>query len=212
MELSELRQRWQQAAAAPEPPAGLDETALRQLLSRGASTSPVAKMERNMWLEIAFVVFVTISCGVGLLVVEHSFGRAWMLLLLLVCVLSVPYYVRKRQLIGRLRDPHGSVREHVQRQVAGMRALMKLYYRLTMWTIPVWMGLGVLLTAQQMPGTPGTSVWIGYSILGGFYLLYGTFMYFLMRRFTRWYMQKLYGQHLDQLEASLAELEEPALN
>jgi len=27
--------------------------------------------------------------------------------------------------------------------------------------------------------------------------------------FTRWYMQRLYGQHLDRLEGQLQELDEP---
>ena len=27
---------------------------------------------------------------------------------------------------------------------------------------------------------------------------------------TRWFMQRLYGQHLDRLEANLRELDEPA--
>ena len=28
--------------------------------------------------------------------------------------------------------------------------------------------------------------------------------------FTRWYLQRLYGQHLDRLESQLRELDEPA--
>ena len=180
MELSELRQRWQQAAAAPQPPAG---------------HAPEGLLDE--------AVLVLISCVTGLLVVKDHFWRVWTGMMLAVCVVMLPYYVRKWQLIRRLRDPAGSVWEHTRRQVRGIRGLIRLYYRATMWSIVPWLGLLLFFTAglleRQLHG-PG--MWLGLSLLGGFIGVFGAGMYFMMRSFTRWYLQKVYGQHLD--------LEEPA--
>jgi hypothetical protein len=45
-------------------------------------------------------------------------------------------------------------------------------------------------------------------IIGGVLLMLGGLVQVLAVYGTRWYVQRLYGQHLDRLEANLAELEE----
>ena len=211
MELDELRQRWQQAAE-PDAPSDTTEAALRQLLSR-RSGSPAARLERNLWLEVVCTGLFAVAGAGALLAATDAYTRVMLVWLLLICGFSVPYYVRKLRIIRQLREVNGSVREHTRRVVRGIRALMRIYYLLCLWALPLTLGIGLFFTASKiMADWPATKIWLGLSVLVVSYLLIGGLTYFAMRWFARWWLQRLYGQHIDQLKASLAELEEPAMN
>lgn len=212
MELDELRARWQQALPPPDPPSDLNEAALRQLLT-GRPGSPVARLERNAQLEFAFTGLASALSVAGLLLTSTNQVRARLLLLLLVCLVMLPYYVRKSQLIRRLRAAGGSVREHTRQQVRSLRALMRLNYWLTMSTLPLSVGISLFYSVHDtIPKLPPSKLTLGLSLLVACYLLIGGLLYLGVRRVTRWWLQKRYGQHLDRLEACLAELAEPATN
>ena len=52
----------------------------------------------------------------------------------------------------------------------------------------------------------GHKLLVSMGILGVTYVAFGVVIYLGMQAFTRWYLQRLYGRHLDRLEASLHEL------
>ncbi|WP_375416606.1 hypothetical protein [uncultured Hymenobacter sp.] len=209
MELDELRARWQQALPPPGAPT-LSETALRELISR-RSGSPIARLERSVWLESGLtVLFMLIGLAV-LLLTKDSYVRIMLSWLLLLCLLLLPYYTRQMQIIRRLRDTANSVSQNVRRQIENIRALMQLYYLLSMWSWPVPFGIGLYFMIGSIMRQPsGPKLWASLGILGAVHAVIGVAMYFVMRWVTSRWLQKLYGQHLDRLEQSLAELDESA--
>lgn len=208
MELDDLRRQWQQSVPAAAPPV-LDAAAVARLLAVG-SASPVAKMRRNVWVEIGIAVVCLLGC-VGAAITAHDTYYLTMAAWLgLVCALSGLYFRRKLLLLRSLGDASGgAVREYVQQQLHQLRSLVALYYRATMWSIPVSLGIAMLFIggriAQQFSGQ---KLLVGLGILGACCAVLGIVTYWLMGRFTRWYLQRLYGQHLDRLEGLLRELEE----
>jgi len=51
--------------------------------------------------------------------------------------------------------------------------------------------------------------WLLVGIVAALALIIGAACQVAVIRFTRWYLQRLYGQHLDRLESQLRELDEP---
>ena len=210
MELDDLRTSWKQPQPAEEL-AALNDAALRQLLTRG-SGSPIARMHRNAWLEIWFVLVCLVGC-IGVLISSHDnfylLPTAW---LGLICLLSGLYYRRKLAVLRSLDQvAGGAVREHMGQQLQSLRSLVELYFRATMWSVPASLIISLLfMGARMVERFAEPRLTTGLWLLGMAYGLLGVLVYVLMRRATRWYLQRLYGQHLDRLEASLRELDEPA--
>lgn len=210
MELDDLRRQWQQPNLAETPPA-LDNAALTRLLARG-SGSPIAKMRRNAWLEIGFVVVCLVGCiGIAAMARDayYLFSAAW---LGLICLLSGFYYHRKLSVLRSLGDVGGrAVREQVAQQLRSLRSLVQLYYRATLWSVPASLMVSIVFVGGRMvQTTAGPKLLVSLGVLGLAYVLMGTLTYFGIRLATRWYLQRLYGQHLDRLEASLRELGDEA--
>lgn len=206
MELDDFRRSWQQAAPA-ETRAALDAAALERLLTR-RSDSPVAKMRRNVWLEIGFAVVCLVGAGIGLLQVPAGYFQVLLVWLVLICLLSGFYYRRKLAVLTRLSDTTGAVREQVARQLSSLRGLVRLYFLATMWSLPVSLAIGpVFIVGELMEFLTGRKLLLALGALAVFYLLVGAVGFFAIRWFTRWYLQRLYGQHLDHLETALRELQ-----
>jgi hypothetical protein len=206
MELDDLRASWKQSAPT-DGPAVLNEAALARLLARG-SGSPVANMRRNAWLEIGFVVVCLAGCIAVATTTHDSYyllAAGW---LGLICLLSGFYYRRKLAVLRSLGEVSGrAVREQVGQQLHGLRSLVQLYYRATMWSVPASLTVSLLFVGGRMVQRFAEPQLVkGLGLLGFFYGIMAVLMYYGMRRATQWYLQRLYGQHLDRLEASLREL------
>lgn len=211
MELSELRRGWQQPAPPGEAGA-LDAAALTRLLAQ-TSRSPIAKMRRNVWLEIGVVVVCLAGCVGAALLTQDGYYLLMTAWLGLICLLSGFYFWRKLAVLRSLGDAGGgAVREHMAQQLSSLRRLVQLYYQGTMLSVPISFTVGIIfLSGRLVQKLDGHQLLVSLGILGAFYCLGGGLTYFMMRGFTRWYLQRLYGQHLDRLETNLRELEEPAV-
>lgn len=208
MELDDLRQRWQQTAPIEAPP--LQKPAFDELLAR-RSRSPIAKLRRNAWLEIGVVALCLVGTIGMAAATSDSYYVVMATWIALICLLSGFYFRRKLALLRRLGEAgNGTVREYMKQQLHSLRGLVRLYYRATMWSVPVSLGIAIIALAVRFEQPlHGPKAWIGLSILGGFFLTFGAALLFSLRYFTRWWLQRLYGQHLDHLESSLRELDEP---
>ncbi|WP_151087681.1 hypothetical protein [Hymenobacter baengnokdamensis] len=203
MELDDLRRQWRQ----PEPvtnaqPLGASE--LRQLLAQ-RSGSIVDQLRRNARLELGFNYgMLLISLGLTALA-PAIWLRLFGGLLVLVAVVCIYYLLRKLGLLRSLDDPAGDLRAHLRRLAAGLRTLIRFYYRFTLAMLPVSaLVVGALALARAgVHATPSRLAVVLGVIVGTIAVCYWP-----VARATRWYLQRLYGQHLDRLESQLRELDE----
>ncbi|SET75274.1 hypothetical protein SAMN04487998_2613 [Hymenobacter actinosclerus] len=129
---------------------------------------------------------------------------AWMAIM---CLLSGLYFRYKLALLYSLSDASGALLDIVQQRLTSLRGLVALYFRATMWSLPISLGIGLLFIGGRIAQKlEGQKLLLSMSILLLVFAFTGLCAYFLTRRFTHWYLQRLYGQHLDQLEAALREL------
>lgn len=205
MELNELRQMWNRQTTAE--PAPLSEQSVARIVAR-KSDSEVTRLRRNAWWEVGSIVYVIIALPFGIDYFDNQFIKGYLLTFELLSVAFLYYYYRKFKLLRRMDHVDKDVRGHLQTLITGLRGLLAIYLRLSLW---VTIAALIATTSYQafrltLKYDGGKLVW-GIGSMMVIMFLTGAILYWLMIKFTKWYLHKLYGQHLDRLEGYLHELQ-----
>ncbi len=205
MELDDLRRQWQQ----PEPPGpALDSQQLSGWLARG-SGGLVAQMRRNARWEVAFTAGLAVAMAGALPILALPIYRFYAGIVLLLCLGLLYYYYRMLAVLRRMAAADGHVRGHLERLCAGLRQLLRFNYRLTLATGPVvLLSLFGFFVGREL-ARPGGFRSARVLAVGGALLALGAVLGAALVYVTRWYLRRLYGQHLDRLEGGLRALDEP---
>lgn len=115
------------------------------------------------------------------------------------------YYYRQLRLIGRVVRAKGQVWAHLVAMSAGLRQLLRFYYRFTLATGPLLLSLALGFFVGQELARPGAFRWPLVGGIAAAFLFFGAVLQ-VGAVYGPLYAQRLYGQHLDRLEASLREL------
>lgn len=202
MELDDFRGQWQAQTADKNAP--FTDTQMQLLLTKrpGLVEKMRASVRLEAWLTAGLMVPVGWICftrdDVRFLVAG--------VVLLLMCLAQLYYYYRKLGLLRRMARVEGHVRKHLEKLTAQVRRMIKGYY----WASIIAGPFGILLSfggvfGYEM-GRPGP-LRVNYLLItAAFMTLAGVISFFPLRAAIRWYLQRLYGQHLDQLEGALREL------
>jgi hypothetical protein len=168
-------------------------------------------MRRNAWFETVFTALVAAALPFYIAFRDSAFHRMYGVAMLLLSVIMLYYFYRQLQLLGRMARAEVHVRAHLLELSAGLRKLLRFYYRLTLATTPLAMLLVLgFFTGKELART-GDFRWGLMATVAAAFLMFGAVLQVGMVYGTRWYLQRLYGQHLDRLEASLRELSEEAV-
>lgn len=205
MELDELKEIWKTASGVPHR--SNDE--ILQMMQE-TSKSPVAKMRRNLLMEL-LVVVVSVSC-VSVYYFTAFNGRlqevSWAYILL--ALLFFWYYYQKNKLLKSMQCVACRVKSNLELQLKTLEKYVKLYLIIGTALIPVMLCFMfyLVLNYKKIPinnsfGMNGDE--------GNFTLLYVLFtvvftvaLYFL----NRWYIHLLYGRHIHKLKQLIREMEE----
>jgi hypothetical protein len=204
MELDDLRRQWRQPEPASEP-VTLSTTALVALAAQQHG-GLVEKMRRNARFELALNVVLALLVAAALPRLSQLTQRILAGALLLMAAGLCYYYYRLLAMLRLLSETTGSVRGHLERLCAGLRQLLHFYYKLTLATTPATL---LLMYGYQVGGQLARPKPHGWQTLGIFavvMLVFGAIMQVGLVKATRWYLNRLYGQHLDRLEGQLREL------
>ena len=203
MELDDLRRQWQQPETTM-PPVGPSE--LGAMLTQNAG-GLVEKMRRNTWYEVIFTLLVVAAIP---FYVWYNWGEAMQLMLaasmLLIAVILLVNYYQQLHLLRRMGQPETQVWAHLVALCAGLRQRLHFYYRLTLATLPYLLLMLLCFHVGKELAHPAAFHWKFIIGLAAAYVILGAVMQVSLVYGTRWYLQRLYGQHLDRLEVSLREL------
>ena len=206
MDLDDFRRQWRAPLAADMDILPITPDAMQTLLKR-ASTTAFAKMRRNIRLEMASALILLPLCAWVILhpaSVERTAIAVWVALL---CLSGLFGYYRHLQLLKPVAGQDEPLRQHTARQVATMRTFIaqnnKLAGRLV--AIP-YLLIFVIFVGQTSRMEHGWKLVFYLGVMGILFTLIGWLFSRLTVNFVREMMQRLYGQHLDRLEATLREL------
>lgn len=169
------------------------------------SQSPIAKMKRNLlWELIAVIILYSVAIWYF---VATSQGLYWelALLLFLVGMFFLFYYYRKNKLLREMQCVTCEVRANLRKQLTTLEKYVRFYFASGMVATPVgYFASAFIVIFKSPPPNRGLSdSWFYIPlVLVGIAFTIGS--YFL----NRWYIRKLYGQHIKQLKALLQQMEE----
>jgi len=177
--------------------------------------SPVNKIKRSLVIEIVISV-VMLLVFVGIVLKSNIWSlQVYFAVLSLLCVwFSFKLYTSYKR-IQLLNNTVLPVKKNLEEVHYTMKSFVKQYFQLTMASLPIFFIFSFLLGFYE--GYTGIEVPAYEKLISKFsslsqiiwftavyVVLLGIGMYF----FTKWYLKKLYGDYLKELESLLAELED----
>jgi hypothetical protein len=201
MELDELKNIWNKNKADFQQK---DEVQLAAML-KGSSRSIVDKLKRSVWFEL----ILTILVGMALLVYAFAIPAgalkwATIAIILLLVAYSV-YYVKKLLLLNRFNTADDNLKANLEKLVASLTGYLKFYKKSYTILYPIYFALSILFGALEM-GSDRFLAKLSDPKTVLYLLALTVVVTFITLAFTNWLLRKLYGRHLEKLEALLDEL------
>lgn len=200
MEIEDLKGIWIKQSQTFTPK---DEVELATML-KGNSTSIVARLRRSVWFEL----IVTFVAGMGLLIYALTLPGGWLKwtsgsMVVLFCLYSF-YYYKKLNLLNRF-DANENLRANLTHLIESLNGYLKFYKRSYAILYPLYFFLALLFTAIEY-GADGFLHRVSKPDVIASLVLFAAIFFACSTWLTKWYLTKLYGNHLKKLEAVLREL------
>jgi len=200
MELEELKIIWKNYDTAFQRK---EETEIAVMLKK-KSSSIVERLKRTVWFEL----IITLIVSIGLLIYAMALpagGLKWTSIsIILLCLIYVVYYVKKLMLLNRF-DPT-NIRDNLISLIDNLSSYLLFYKRSYTTLYPVYFCIGLLFAGIERGADEFFNSLARPRSLVLLSLLAGVF-YFLSTKFTDWYLQKLYGNHIHKLRNLLTDLQ-----
>ncbi len=210
MELESLKYVWHTLEGKPAGRHGSEQEIITLLHKR--SKGPVAKMRRNLLGELVLIIMTYIPAILFYLLDfgGRLSGIAWLFFLLML--LFAGYYYRKDKLLREMQCVSCQVRSNLERQVRTLKKYTRFYTLTGTLMIPVMTILSYLIIRWKYPTPSGSSLY--YRISGIPWWQSPLFWISLLALLTIgiyyinvWYVNKLYGRHIQKLQELLQEME-----
>lgn len=202
MEIEDLKLIWKKESEGFTPK---DETELASMM-KGKSSSIVMRLKRNVWIELIF----TFLGGVGLLAYALTLPDGMLkwtsISILMLFAIYILYYGKKLRLLNQFDPGKDHLKANLQQLVDNLKSYLKFYRRSYSFLYPMYLFLALLFAAIEH-GTTGFLNMIRKPDIIITLTVSAIFFFFCTTWLTSWYLKKLYGNHLEKLEALLVELE-----
>src|SRR5574343_145292 len=198
MDLDHLKSIWKEQDRLSDTDAEKEMTLMLQKKSKG----PIAKMKRNLLAELVVVVVLYVA------VISNFWfangGQYWEngLLLFVIGIVFLIYYVYKNRLLSQMECLSCEVRSNLQMQVSTLEKYVRFYFLAGVIITPLaYFASGAIIFYKSvLPfhfSSPTLWIFIGFG------LPLSILSYYL----NKWYVNKLYGQHVAKLKELLGQLE-----
>lgn len=178
------------------------------------TNSVVGKIIRSLIIELVVTIIFTILCLAVTIFGAYASLRIYFGIFTVVCIVFVPILYMKIIKTKKLTDSAVPVKKNLQILIALIKAYIKRYFQFTMLLIPISFMIALALGySDESLNNPDISNGffpdfiqspLKISIMVLYIVVFTIGMYY----FTKWYLKKLYGNYVHQLEELLDELEE----
>jgi hypothetical protein len=201
MELEELKSIWKSSEPSFQPK---DVNEIASMLSR-KSVSIVDKLKRNVWIDL----IVTMSTSAGLLAYAttlRSGALKWASIsILCTLLLYVFYYIKKIALLRRFDPVTSNLRAHVEGLIHALSGYLEFYRKSYTVLYPIFFFVVLLLIGIEHGADHFiSSMQRPVTIIS--LLLLAILYYFLSTKVVRWFLNRLYGRHLEKLKTLLTDI------
>lgn len=193
MELDDLKHIWQNSGEASQP--AMNAEALL-LITRQRSENILERLIRNIWYELVVSILVVIAWFYYTFFHAEEHWKIGGIIMGVFMVASLGFYGWGLLRLKSISMADVSLKESLTQLIKQFKLYIKAYTWLNILLIPFANFLGAYLILSPLEDGLKTSAMIA--------IVMAPFMWWLMR----WYINRLYGQHLTRLEGILEELNE----
>lgn len=199
MELDNFKNTWKEMVP------GEMKTSKEELLVmlQQKSQRPIARMKRNLYWEAGAVIVLYSFAAILNYFVNPMFFAEMGMILLVAGVLGLYYYYRKLNLLKEMECVQCEVRSNLNRQVTLLEKYIRFYFLAGTVLAPLVYFISGFLILNKLPVYPARGVSF-YVLFAGFGIILTGLSYYL----NKWYVAKLYGQHVAQLRNLLSQFDE----
>lgn len=203
MQLDELKILWN-ADSDPDP---FDRGTLRQMLGARRQTA-MGKIRRNIWTEILLLVVLAAATLSWFMLRSLPVHWAeWVLFSLLFPANGLLYWYKVKVFVQR-EDVAENLTQSLDSYIQKLDSYLQMYQVIMAFMVPILSTVGIFygFTIARVEDGKGFEdlPWQIYPILAVVTIVY----IFVAMKFTKWYMKKLYGDHLAELKVVSSELQE----
>jgi hypothetical protein len=207
MELDQWKDIWKDEGQRPSN----DEQKLQTLLEK-KSKSPLAKMKRNLKMELWIIILSYGAMIVFYFIAFKGSMSAVSWFLLIIGLLFVIYYQRKNKLLTEMECLSCQVKSNLQKQTTTLEKYIHIYlvggtllaplsllFFGWLFYIKAWRNLhdSIFFPGEHNPMWKVILAWVILTAIV-------TFLFYLI---NKWYVRKLYGKHVEKLKEVLSEME-----
>jgi hypothetical protein len=210
MELDNLKDIWNQVGSEPLQPGNNEK--LKEMLNK-SSRSPIARMKKNIMWELITVIVAFGGVAVYYLFAFNGKFVAVSVMYTALSVFFIVYFYYKNKLLSEMQCNACMVKANLEKQVHTLERYVRFYLIAGTAIVPVLLIFLWILLYGKLPGIykdsrffPSASVSIFKSDL--VWLLIIVVFTILIYYANKWYVHKLYGQHINKLKNVLAEMQE----
>ncbi|MFN8295459.1 MAG: hypothetical protein U0T69_04650 [Chitinophagales bacterium] len=209
IELDDLRHIWKDKIDSNIDKQHMEQEKIRELLNR-KSTNIIDKLRKNLLLEICMFCFCLLL--VACVPFYFKSREVTLLCLIVIFVIFIPYlvyYLKKYREFQQFFSYNQNIKSSLKALIAQLEKYLKIYFWGSLLLTPVsgfLSGFAILYEMKALGFLLYFDIFSSatLSMILSFALLLTLISYPVMK----WYVRKLYGQHLEKLKDCLKELEE----
>ena len=204
MELDNLKELWSHLDRQSDQ---LKDDEQIQLMLQKKSRSPIAKMKRNLFVELITVLVLYSAIIWYFLATSLGGYREIALLLFTVGLLFLFYYYQKNKLLDKMQCVTCEVRSNLQQQLNTLSKYVRFYFLGGIVLTPLTYFVTGFIVLVKYPGRNIPSAFMqsgGFIIFISIGIVVTVANYFI----NKWYIRRLYGQHIARLKELLLQMEE----
>ena len=199
MELDNLKKLWREQDLDNKQTEEADILAMLQKRSK----SPIAKMKRNLLWELIIIVVMYSAMIVYYLFADQGRFKELSILFLVVGAAFIVYYQRKSKILKEMECVTCEVRSNLSRQLVTLAKYVRFYMIAgTVLSAVAYYIAGLVVFSKLgnsfFSSTRNLLIFIGI----------GLALTIIMIFVNKWYVNKLYGQHINRLKEILQQTEE----
>lgn len=177
------------------------------LMLKGRSKSIVTKLKWSVWFELTFTIIG------GMLLLYYSFtlpsgALRWSFISILILFLGyIVYYVKKIRILHRFDESAGNIKTNLEQLIGDLNAYLKFYQKSYSLMYPVYTVLVIMFVIMERGLDQFLEALKSWKMI--VYLISFVFTFLVSSLwFIKWYLKKLYGNHLEKLQQMLKDIKE----
>lgn len=199
MELDNLKTLWKEQELKEQSAGEADILAMLQKRSK----SPIAKMKRNLFWELIIILVMYTSMITYYMMADYGRFKELSLMLLIIVIPFIFYYYKKNKILTEMECVTCEVRSNLRRQVATLEKYIRFYFIAgSVLAAAAYFITGLIVNSKaghEFLSNP-QSIWT--------FVGCGVILVIVMIFLNKWYVNKLYGQHVKRLKELLQQTEE----